>query len=579
MFFSFSSRVSLSLILTLPLSLYQVYADTIKKEATYYSDVFEGGSTANGEVFSQSNYSAAICGTPLGRLLYVSRGWVWVVVKSNDRPNCNRYPNVIDLSRDAFRILAPTSTWRIPEVGVTDIGIAPSDVSKWFLSKDIFSHLDVQLVSSVPNILFTRQWIEIRGKVTTPSEYVIVYISHEDDPETKESSLTRVSKDGTFSARILLPGKVGKYTFVIARWKSFNTDSYATLTLIDSENLEYPSLPTKRVKLLPKIITNADATSISLPDSVFGELIIKSWNKIFRTEWSTLLFENVLLPLWEGFAQIKWYTLSTESPLDRSTRIVSAFSGNVILERTREVIGEENVYLNIRKNRVTFSFIAPSDIQLRADYYITDQNGEVTRKYFAPQLVDNKLIIPWSAIRQDFELKKNGVSKLEILKANGEAFINIPIVYWNNIWPIISLYSNDQLKKINYDLETVKNDNLRRLNQLRAVYNLSPLILDNELTKIAQGKVDDFIIRKYAPAHIDIDWNDIYDFALSRWFKPKLPIWENIAAGNFSHISLQDGLEESWSHRYAMLDHQFTKIWIWYTVNAWKTYLVQVFGN
>ncbi len=102
-----------------------------------------------------------------------------------------------------------------------------------------------------------------------PSDYVIIYIAHSEDPDAKESSLVKVSKDGTFSARILLPNKIGNYTFVIARGKSFNTDSYATLTLIDPETLTYPSLPTEKYRLIPRVTNIGNISSITLPENTF----------------------------------------------------------------------------------------------------------------------------------------------------------------------------------------------------------------------------------------------------------------------------------------------------------------------
>lgn len=76
-------------------------------DATYYSDDFEGGYTANGDVFSQSNHSAALCAEELGQFIYVSRGNTGMTVLANDRPNCTRYPNLVDLSRSAFESFAP----------------------------------------------------------------------------------------------------------------------------------------------------------------------------------------------------------------------------------------------------------------------------------------------------------------------------------------------------------------------------------------------------------------------------------------------------------------------------------------
>ena len=65
MFFSFSSRYfSLSLLIC-GVFASPIFAHALIREATFYSDSFEGGSTANGDIFHQSDYSAAICDIPL----------------------------------------------------------------------------------------------------------------------------------------------------------------------------------------------------------------------------------------------------------------------------------------------------------------------------------------------------------------------------------------------------------------------------------------------------------------------------------------------------------------------------------
>lgn len=128
--------------------------------------------------------------------------------------------------------------------------------------------------------------------MTSPSDYVIVYISHEDDPDAKESNLVKVGKDGVFSARILLPKKIGNYTFVIARGKSFNTDSYATLTLIDPESLTYPSFPTEKLRLTPRITNIGNISSINLPENIFGELTLRNGKREFQTKGTTLILKD-----------------------------------------------------------------------------------------------------------------------------------------------------------------------------------------------------------------------------------------------------------------------------------------------
>lgn len=82
---------------------------TLAFEASYYADSFEGGTTAYGNIFSQDNHSAAICYEELGQFAYVSTVGTGIVVGLDDRPNCNRHAESIDLSSSAFSVLAPLS--------------------------------------------------------------------------------------------------------------------------------------------------------------------------------------------------------------------------------------------------------------------------------------------------------------------------------------------------------------------------------------------------------------------------------------------------------------------------------------
>ena len=177
MIFHFFWRFVLPIFLSLIL-ISSVSAGTLTREATWYSESFDGGTTANGDTFDQRGYSAAICDVPLGHYLYVSKGGTGVVLDANDRPNCAKYPSVIDLSRDVFSLFAPLDRGLIADISVTDIGVAPTDVMKGFLAKDIFAHLGVTLTSSVPTVLPVGQGISIRGRVAVGSDYVIVYLAY-----------------------------------------------------------------------------------------------------------------------------------------------------------------------------------------------------------------------------------------------------------------------------------------------------------------------------------------------------------------------------------------------------------------
>lgn len=82
-------------------------------DVLYYADAFQDFSTSSGDRFSQSAYSAARCEIQLGRLIQVAYGPRSVIVKANDRPNCTKHPDIVDLSTAAFQSLAPLSKGRL----------------------------------------------------------------------------------------------------------------------------------------------------------------------------------------------------------------------------------------------------------------------------------------------------------------------------------------------------------------------------------------------------------------------------------------------------------------------------------
>jgi rare lipoprotein A len=99
------------LTMSLVLSLAALAQDTSKRKAnrkvmvgiaSWYSNSFEGRKTANGEIFSQSKYTAACNVLPLGtwvKLTNLSNNKT-VIVKINDRMH-PRMKRLVDLSRAA----------------------------------------------------------------------------------------------------------------------------------------------------------------------------------------------------------------------------------------------------------------------------------------------------------------------------------------------------------------------------------------------------------------------------------------------------------------------------------------------
>lgn len=48
-----------------------------------------------------------------------------VTLKVNDRPNCARYPDLIDVTKRVFLLFAPTSRGKIPGGEITTLGTLP----------------------------------------------------------------------------------------------------------------------------------------------------------------------------------------------------------------------------------------------------------------------------------------------------------------------------------------------------------------------------------------------------------------------------------------------------------------------
>lgn len=578
MFFSnLHSRMALLLLSLFLISTENLFADTVTKEATFYSDSFDGSSTSNGDRFSQNTYSAAVCGVDLGQYLYVSKWGKGIVVKANDRPNCTKYPNIIDLSREAFRVLGSLTFWRIADISVTPIGWAPAS-AKWFFSADTFSHLGIVLDSEVPTVLFAGDDIEIRGHVTDGKKYALLYIARNDESWEHQNTLIPVDTSGKFRTSFSLPRSTGQYTFIIASGNSFNTDKFSTLELIDRSTLVYPDLPSLLSRISPRISMIWALPSIFLPANTWAELLLTQDGKIWKISGTSLVFDTSWLSLGKAQVNMSGYKLSTASSLDRSARVDSFFSGSVILDRVHESKGMEKIKFRSTVKWASFSFLVPQSPRIRDTYYITFPNGDAEEYHFPKNLVDEAgNLIPGKRINIPFEARTPGNYFVEVVAEDGLAYINTPFTR-GNVWSIIQPLTEVQITTIRRNKDTVKSSIATRINTLRLTQDRGLLTIDDTLSRLAQAKVDDMIARKYQ-AHRDPDGNYIDGFAKKQWITISTALGENIAYGDISDLALQDGLEESGSHRHNMLNPQWKKVGIGYGIFGKNTYIVHIFGE
>tara|TARA_R100000808_G_scaffold10228_1_gene27333 strand:- start:943 stop:1284 length:342 start_codon:yes stop_codon:yes gene_type:complete len=77
--------------------------------ASWYGEKYRGRPTASGEPFNPDELTAAMWDVPFGTRFRVHYKNKFVVVRINDRGPAKRLKRGIDLSKEAFSRLAPTS--------------------------------------------------------------------------------------------------------------------------------------------------------------------------------------------------------------------------------------------------------------------------------------------------------------------------------------------------------------------------------------------------------------------------------------------------------------------------------------
>ncbi len=183
-------------------------------EIVYYSDDLEGNGTAGGNTFSQAFFSAAKCTTPLNTLIQVINGKKSVIVKNNDRPNCVKHPNLVDLTKTSFSTIGKLSTGKLSGSFV-GLGNVSKGYIKRYLAKDTFGELGIALNANLPNTYLVNDTLHISGLVTIDdidSDTVLFLQS----PSGKEISLSTKAKGFNFSYSYPLE-EVGTYTFIVAK--------------------------------------------------------------------------------------------------------------------------------------------------------------------------------------------------------------------------------------------------------------------------------------------------------------------------------------------------------------------------
>ena len=551
---------------------------TFALDATYYADAFEWKRTADGSIFSQNNFSAALCSWVLGNAIYAYSANTGVIVTLNDRPNCNRHAGVIDLSKVAFTTFAPLSAGRIQNISVYETAQGTPKFNKSIFSQNDFSEFSIDLDTPLSNTYFAGESIRLRWKSKDKASQVFVYLENK-TTWYSESQVLKTETNGVFDGFISFPGESGEYHFIIASGNRFETTQPRKLHLLPRESITYPKTQEyTKANIRFSVKNQKDDFYVALPSKTFGEISLQSDEKSFVSFGQSPKLSLDASFLGKASYVFTGYTLSTSSSLDRAPISPLVQTWLVILDRAYDSLGQEKVRIQKQKSNLIFRFRLASSDQVLPNYYFTLPDGNVIEYTFPQKYKDADGFLKRNILIQaSVPFTQEWTYKLETVSSNWYAYFNIPITK-GEVWNTVSLFSSENIRTLKRDRQKVESTVVTSINRLRASLQKSLLIVDPILSQVAQMKAENMSQNDYV-WHWTPDWKNIVQFAKNLKINLQGAIAENVAWGNVSDTILQDGLEQSWSHRYTMIDEKYSKIGIGYVLKWEKTYLVQVFGE
>jgi uncharacterized protein YkwD len=93
-------------------------------------------------------------------------------------------------------------------------------------------------------------------------------------------------------------------------------------------------------------------------------------------------------------------------------------------------------------------------------------------------------------------MNESGIYKIETVRSNGIAYFNLPISK-NKFWSLVDPITQSQKTTLRDDKKTIDKGIIRKINVIRAGMRLNGLILDPNLTDLAQKKAIDMATYNY----------------------------------------------------------------------------------
>lgn len=540
-------------------------------------------------MFRQSGFSAARCEVPLNTLLQLRYGDTGVIVKANDRPNCTKHPDIVDLTRTGFTTMAPLSRGRLAG-SVNPLGTVSTDLVKEYISPDYFETVGIRLDANIPNMYLPNETLRITGMATNGKTESLIYIV---TPSGKKISFGLDAIENTRFEYSYPLSEVGEYDFVVASGRSFSGVRALSFTVLDPKVLDtkqfFGAAPINAVTAITTERREAGDLTAShivnldnVPNTVFRSLTIESGGtKVSRTSMGKLAFLPAELMGFESGQKVNVSVTgrTSSTPFSHDTYGVSAslYSKQMILGPLYKP--ERNVAFKTWSvgNKAYFTLNEESSQKISGTVDIITPMGKVEKIQFGESQMGSKgnLAITKGA-NFSYAMKEDGVYLFEVNFENGFAAIIEPVINGNvlAILPNEFDYAN---RTIESSIATAMDQTLDSINKVRKKAGLEAVKIDATLARLAQYKAQDMSDNNYV-GHVDSEGEYIRDTGKRIGIEIPGSIGENVAGGTVSASFLQAGLSLSGGHRANMLG-AWSKVGIGVVIRNGKVHVSQVFGE
>lgn len=586
-------------------------------KASYYGGKFHGRTTASGEVFDASGFTAAHRAYSFGTWLKVTNqdNGKSVTVRVNDRGPYGDAQRVIDLSKAAFEAIAPLSrgviSVTIERADGPSLGAAASTLSAssllstqketcperallTFLPSTTFQNLE--LTSDLPSHGVMDEVILITGKALRPSEKVTLFITDEAGEQTAFSA--SVKEDFNFSLPFSL-AKRGDYQIGMilgesgeSRVHPFHVLSYACLEEKENESLPVPPSLSASIKggktRLEWEPRDYNLFQLSfLQENHFRRLLLRDTSFYEPNPEDFTDFNEGAIAVHLRGAHFSHKSVLQAEAIQWSKPLLKSFSAvthyDLILNPQELTLLSFPPQEGNRGDFIRLNLKTKTSLRQEAAFILPD--GIVERVKLQSQTSpaiknqhDLDVFPPLSELTLKYRLRLDGLHMIEINNAEGLAALNMPI-YPGDTLPLIPSLSERRPRKPvanTQSPEAMKTDFLNRINQDRERYDRPLLSLDASLSALAQARSDDMVAQNYF-SHWNAEGLSANELRKNHGISQLVA--ENLAKDVDAKFA-QFGLMRSAIHRQNILDPQWSRVGLGIARASDNTFIfVQLFSE